>query len=987
MMDVHPLQTPNTVLTDCLNGTFITYNGNEHVLQNDMGNFKLEKCKLKENYVPIGTASYGDILYIASYNPIDKKFELGSYPSPLQWNSSEDNCPKNINSIIETAIETAKLNDVVNGESDFIFDYSSLSKDARKIVFDLKKLHLSPGDKYKLEVTDHSKSIMEKFTYFVLDENNVSHEVFPKVNNTEWSTVDWQIPGYLGYQNSVMSPYEHNMYFTSFPTITRDTITYSITSVLNIMDDKLCDPDVLKSFVEGLQFEIMASVDDTWTENTFIIKNIKKDLEESEESNKNQGSQISVSDFSSLTSDWLYDKKKVSVKYQVTIPVSNFGKKLVVENKTEEGDEKEIITYELPITLSCVPMYYGSIKNGDDTTDYYTIRFDNLKSSLSSTANGKNIPAIAQNTFRWKVTEQTVGINVDITVDQYYSDSWPKWSACVYEFDGTIDESNKKLEWHDIDSVASGESVTISFNLDTPYDKMYVIFFSPDKEISGSTARFFYIGSKDENLAQGTTTDRWDKHVSLNNKALEILKKNLSESLEYTFVESDLTETKGELVNKALTAFSKQPIDHYSLLRNSEASSEITYTGSHSFTHAPTSVEKNSFFESNVKYEYKTTAKDSEYSPSQKFSGTFTHKVDFTWSTPGIYVNSSFSDPKKYPYNQTEQVFCWFEGAGDDYYFSKDVNTKSKWGSKNFDASKSYGVDYLCNKDYIGDFMFEPKAYIVQLSAHKEGSGGASVIFKGTSNNSAVYFEDATKGTSGDTRKWFLGFKQKQSPFRFFVETSQQDAYYIEEQLSNFYYYPDLLDGLSELTWTEECYIKEADIKDPANVWKHNIMEKVTFDPDSAKGAFKWLLDRGDLENLFSKWDNVDYDESASITKLDVDALFYEKEISVELKYNTHSKIKDYEITFESNAGSNVRQLYEVVGTRKNRLYYNGGDQILCDFVKKTTIDKFKQIGVTETPTGLSFIKMSFGRYYNKNYKNIVNYIPTYITNNERGKS
>ena len=75
MMDVHPLQTPNTVLTDCLNGTFITYNGNEHVLQNDMGNFKLEKCKLKENYIPIGTAIYGYILYIASYNPIDKKFE------------------------------------------------------------------------------------------------------------------------------------------------------------------------------------------------------------------------------------------------------------------------------------------------------------------------------------------------------------------------------------------------------------------------------------------------------------------------------------------------------------------------------------------------------------------------------------------------------------------------------------------------------------------------------------------------------------------------------------------------------------------------------------------------------------------------------------------------------------------------------------------------------------------------------------------------
>ena len=36
--DLHPLVTPNTVMTDCLNGTLITYNGDEFILQNDMGN-------------------------------------------------------------------------------------------------------------------------------------------------------------------------------------------------------------------------------------------------------------------------------------------------------------------------------------------------------------------------------------------------------------------------------------------------------------------------------------------------------------------------------------------------------------------------------------------------------------------------------------------------------------------------------------------------------------------------------------------------------------------------------------------------------------------------------------------------------------------------------------------------------------------------------------------------------------------------------------
>jgi len=37
IMDLNPLTTPNNVLTSALNATMITYNGNEFVLQNDMG--------------------------------------------------------------------------------------------------------------------------------------------------------------------------------------------------------------------------------------------------------------------------------------------------------------------------------------------------------------------------------------------------------------------------------------------------------------------------------------------------------------------------------------------------------------------------------------------------------------------------------------------------------------------------------------------------------------------------------------------------------------------------------------------------------------------------------------------------------------------------------------------------------------------------------------------------------------------------------------
>ena len=51
-LDLHPMVTPNSVLTDNLNGTFITYNGNEFCLQNDRGNHSV--AKLSEGYVPIG---------------------------------------------------------------------------------------------------------------------------------------------------------------------------------------------------------------------------------------------------------------------------------------------------------------------------------------------------------------------------------------------------------------------------------------------------------------------------------------------------------------------------------------------------------------------------------------------------------------------------------------------------------------------------------------------------------------------------------------------------------------------------------------------------------------------------------------------------------------------------------------------------------------------------------------------------------------------
>lgn len=82
VLDNHPLMTPNTVLTDALNATLVTMNGNEMVLQNDMGNARVENAKLPPGYVPIGMKEYGGIIYIACYNPLTNKGQIGCFPSP-----------------------------------------------------------------------------------------------------------------------------------------------------------------------------------------------------------------------------------------------------------------------------------------------------------------------------------------------------------------------------------------------------------------------------------------------------------------------------------------------------------------------------------------------------------------------------------------------------------------------------------------------------------------------------------------------------------------------------------------------------------------------------------------------------------------------------------------------------------------------------------------------------------------------------------------
>ena len=88
-LDSHPMMQGNESLTDCLNGTFITQNGNEITLQNDMGNARVDHAYLPAGYEPVGIKEYGGVIYVVCHNPLTGKSQVGSFPSPERIKGTE----------------------------------------------------------------------------------------------------------------------------------------------------------------------------------------------------------------------------------------------------------------------------------------------------------------------------------------------------------------------------------------------------------------------------------------------------------------------------------------------------------------------------------------------------------------------------------------------------------------------------------------------------------------------------------------------------------------------------------------------------------------------------------------------------------------------------------------------------------------------------------------------------------------------------------
>jgi len=64
-----------------------------------MGNRRVDNAFLPPGYEPVGIKEYGGIIYIAAYNPITNRSQIGSFPSPERRISKLDD--DNLGNIVD----------------------------------------------------------------------------------------------------------------------------------------------------------------------------------------------------------------------------------------------------------------------------------------------------------------------------------------------------------------------------------------------------------------------------------------------------------------------------------------------------------------------------------------------------------------------------------------------------------------------------------------------------------------------------------------------------------------------------------------------------------------------------------------------------------------------------------------------------------------------------------------------------------------------
>ena len=221
IMDLNPLTTPSNVMTSCLNGTIITYNGNEFVLQNDMGNGRVETAYLPSGYVPIGVKEHGGIIYVASYNPLTNKAQLGSFPSPERNISSNEvsQADKHIRPsdfVIDNAFSTTYKLNLFKGAEDLVLrsgDKFSIIISGGKGPSDLKKYISNYLNTTGNKITSpKNKALTLKAC--IIDANNNLRDITPQLKRVD---VEGDTYDALEFRNDTSQAFKENTGFYALP--------------------------------------------------------------------------------------------------------------------------------------------------------------------------------------------------------------------------------------------------------------------------------------------------------------------------------------------------------------------------------------------------------------------------------------------------------------------------------------------------------------------------------------------------------------------------------------------------------------------------------------------------------------------------------------------------------------------------------------------------------------------------------------------------
>lgn len=169
VQDLEPLTTPNSVLTYCLNGTTTTFNGNEFVLQNTMGNCKVERAKLSPGFIPMGMKEYGGIIYVTSYNPNTQECEIGSFPSPERDITGSTKIG-NQTGLQDAFFETDDFSIPIERDGDGEFIPEAILSKIQKLNEE-SVLILNPGDKFITTYEFKEVTPSDPSTEIVTEEN------------------------------------------------------------------------------------------------------------------------------------------------------------------------------------------------------------------------------------------------------------------------------------------------------------------------------------------------------------------------------------------------------------------------------------------------------------------------------------------------------------------------------------------------------------------------------------------------------------------------------------------------------------------------------------------------------------------------------------------------------------------------------------------------------------------------------------------------